>query len=309
MEIISAKNIIKQHPTGHGVNGISLSVYKGQSFGVLGANGSGKTTLTRLIAGLDRIQQGNLCVLGHSIYPHPIKLRRQCGIALDTPAHWESLSGRQNLMFFARQYGLAGATLKQHVDELLIQADLMDQADDPISAYSFGMRRKLNTIAALAHDPELLILDEPSAGVDMAFLDQLAQWIQQRREKGKTTWIADNDADWLERTATDVICLSNGQVQAQGSVQELMESVDAQYRIMVTLGSSDLLATPTLSGISNYQCKDNHISADLSDDSHLPVELLQWITAQGGHIRTVEVHSVTLHEALGQHIRQMENSV
>jgi ABC-2 type transport system ATP-binding protein len=309
VEIISAKNIIKQHPTGYGVNGISLSVYKGQSFGVLGANGSGKTTLTRLIAGLDRIQQGNLCVLGHSIYPHPIKLRCQCGIALDTPAHWESLSGRQNLMFFARQYGLASTILKQHVDELLIQADLMDQADDPISAYSFGMRRKLNIIAALAHDPELLILDEPSAGVDMAFLDQLAQWIQQRREKGKTTWIADNDADWLERTATDVICLSNGQVQAKGSVQELMESVDAQYRIMVTLGSSDLLAIPSLSGISNYQCKDNHISADLSDDSHLPVELLQWITAQGGHIRTVEVHSVTLHEALGQHIRQMENAV
>lgn len=306
MEIILANNITKRYGTGRGVENLSFSVHQGQCLGVFGANGSGKTTLTRLITGLDRIQEGNLCVLGHSQYPHTIKIRRQCGIVLDTPAHWESLSGRQNLFFFARQYGLNGSSLKQRVDELLIKADLMSQADDLVSAYSFGMRRKLSIISALAHDPELLILDEPSAGVDMPFLDLLAEWIDQRGKNDKTTWIADNDADWLARTATDVIYLSRGHIQARGTVQELMEFVDAKYRITVILGNSDLSATPTMSGISNYQCNNHQLTADLDNDVQLPVELLQWITAQGAHIRTMEIRSMTLHEALQQQVKKQE---
>jgi ABC-2 type transport system ATP-binding protein len=309
VDIIKAQNIIKLHQTGHGVDGISFSVHKGQSLGVLGANGSGKTTLTRLVAGLDRIQQGNLSVLGHSISPHSIQLRRQCGIALDSPAHWELLSGRQNLVFFARQYGLTGTALKQRTDELLVQADLMNQADDPVSTYSFGMRRKLNIIAALSHNPELLILDEPSAGIDMTFQDRLAQWIRERGENGKTTWIADNDADWLEQAATDVILLSNGRIQAQGSVKELMCSVDARYRITITIGNSYFSAVPILPGIHNYQCKVNLVTADLSNDAQGPIELMQWITAQGQHIRTVEIRSITLHEALQQCVNEREVAV
>lgn len=306
MEIITAQHITKRHKGGHGIEDISFSVRKGQCFGVLGANGSGKTTLTRLIAGLDRLEQGRLLVFDRSGYPHPAALRRRCGIALDTPAHWETLSGRQNLFFFARQYGLAGAALNERMDELLREADLTAQADEPIAAYSFGMRRKLNSLQALAHAPDLLILDEPSAGVDMAFLDRLAQWIRQRCNDGKTTWIADNDAGWLGQVATDVIYLSEGRVTAGGGVKDLMESIDARYRIEISLEQPAFSDTPTLPGVRHFHCEKNRIRADLNGRARLPVELLEWITDRGGQVRSMEIRAITLHEALLQSAEQKE---
>jgi ABC-type multidrug transport system ATPase subunit len=273
---------------------------------VLGANGSGKTTLTRLVAGLDRPQSGSLSVLGAPSYPRPSGLRRCCGVALDQPAHWETLSGRQNLWFFARQYGLGGSALRKRTDELLNEAGLASQADEPVAVYSFGMRRKLNMIEALIHDPDLLILDEPSAGVDVDFLDRLVQIVQQRCERGKTTWVADNDADWLARVATDVILLSAGRIEAKGTVPELVASIGARNRVDILLEEPGFCATPTIAGVEAFSCEKNHISADVGGDPELPVNLLGWITASGGRVRSMEIRSVTLREALQQRAERQE---
>jgi ABC-type multidrug transport system ATPase subunit len=306
MEPIVAQDIVRHHRNGRGVDGVSLSVGAGQCFGVLGANGSGKTTLTRLVAGLDQSEHGCLSVLGEPAYPRPPRLRRRCGVALDTPAHWDNLSGRQNLWFFARQYGLNGSSLSRRVDELLCDSDLAAQADEPVAVYSFGMRRKLSVIEALAHDPDLLILDEPSAGVDVEFLDRLVQWVRGRCERGKTTWVADNDADWLARAATDVILLSEGRLEARGAVPELMASVCARNRIDIELEQSDFGATPTISGILGFRCDGNHLKADFESNPELPAELLGWITASGGRVRSMEIRSVTLREALIRRAEQQE---
>jgi ABC-type multidrug transport system ATPase subunit len=227
MESIIAQDIVRRYHGGRGINGVSVSVEAGRCLGVLGANGSGKTTLTRLIAGLDRIESGRLFVLGAPAYNRPSDLRRRCGVALDKPAHWDALSGRQNLWFFARQYSLGSSGLQTRVEELLAEADLSSQADEPVSDYSLGMRRKLSIIEALVHDPDLLILDEPSASIDVAFLDRLVYLIRQRSESGKTTWITDNDPDWLARAATDAILLSDGRVTATGAVSQLLASYEA----------------------------------------------------------------------------------
>jgi ABC-type multidrug transport system ATPase subunit len=220
--------------------------------------------------------------------------------------HWETLSGRQNLWFFARQYGLNGSALSRRVDELLAEADLAAQADDAIETYSFGMRRKLSIIEAIAHDPDLLILDEPSAGADVAFLDRLIEWIRGRCERGKTTWVADNDADWLARAATEVILLCEGRVKAGGTVPELMASVGARNRVDIVLEQSDFGATPTIGGIVGFRCEGKRLSADVDGDPELPVELLRWITASGGHVRSMEIRSVTLHEALTRRAARQE---
>lgn len=298
MEPIIAKDLFRHYSTGRGVDGVSLSVKAGQCFGVLGANGSGKTTLTRLVAGLDRAQRGDMSVLGGTACPRPLGLRRRCGVALDSPAHWENLSGRQNLWFFARQYGLKGSYLYRRVGQLLCEAQLIDQADEPVAVYSLGMRRKLSVIEALVHDPDLLILDEPSAGADVAFLDRLVEWIKVRCERGKTTWIADNAADWLARAATDVILLSEGRIEARGAVSELMASVGARNRIDIVLEQSDFNATPDICGVIEFRRKENNLSADVDSNPELPIELLRWITASGGRVRSMEIRSMTLHEAL-----------
>jgi ABC-type multidrug transport system ATPase subunit len=309
VETIIAENIVRLYNNKQGVCGVSLSVQAGQCLGVLGANGSGKTTLTRLVAGLDQAESGRISVLGKPAYSRTLNLRRRCGVALDTPAHWETLSGRQNLWFFAQQFGLSGSNLIQRVDELLSEADLTMQADEPVSSYSFGMRRKLNIIEALSHDPELLILDEPSAGADETFLERLEKHIHRRCEKGRTTWITDNDADWLSRAATNAILLSEGRIKAQGSVPELMNSLGNRNRIDILLEQSGFSATPNISGINVFHCEGKHVTAEVVDNPDLPAELLSWITSCGGSVRSMEVRSVTLHEALKRQAAQQETKL
>jgi len=301
MNPIVAKDITRYYRTGRGVENVSLSVKSGQCFGVLGANGSGKTTLTRLVAGLDRVESGEISVLGKPAYQRPSHLRRRCGVALDSPAHWENLSGRQNLWFFARQYGISGSDLRRRVNESLDEANLAAQADEAVAGYSFGMRRKLAIIEALVHEPDLLVLDEPSAGIDIAFQDRLIERIRTRCEYGKTTWVADNDADWLARAATDVILLNEGRIEARGSVANLMASVTVRNRIEIVLEQSDFSATPNINGIMRFSCKENRLSAEVDGNPELPIELLKWIIASGGRVRSMEVRSVTLHEALVRH--------
>jgi ABC-type multidrug transport system ATPase subunit len=250
-----------------------------------------------------------LFVLGEPAYQRARQLRHHCGIALDTPAHWDRLSGRQNLWFFARQYGLADSGLSRRVEELLCQADLAAQANDPVASYSFGMRRKLSIIEALPHDPDLLILDEPSANMDEAFLERLVQWIHQRCESGRTTWVADNDADWLSRTATHAILLSNGRIQAKGEVPELMASIGARSRIDILLEQSGFDSTPNMNGVDAFHCDGNRITAKVHGGSQVPVELIRWITSNGGRVRSMEVRSMTLYEALMRRTTQREDSL
>jgi ABC-type multidrug transport system ATPase subunit len=300
VEPIVAESLIRRHRNGRGIDGVSLTLRAGQCLAALGSNGSGKTTLTRLVAGLDRSDQGRLFVLGEPACPRPRHLRKRCGVALDTPAHWETLSGRENLYFFARQYGLSRPHLAQRAGQLLDEADLAAQADDPVASYSFGMRRKLSIIEAMIHDPDLLILDEPSAGVDVAFVDHLVRWIRTRCDSGKTTWVADNDPDWLSRAATQAILLSGGRVEAEGPVRELMRSVGARHRIEIRLEKPGLEGVPRIAGIFEFHCEETIVTTQTNGDPGLPVELLGWITSHGGRIRAMEIHEVTLREALAQ---------
>lgn len=303
---VIAEDIVRRHRSGRGIDGISLTVESGQCLGVLGANGSGKTTLTRVVAGFDRIDRGSLLVLGQKAHPRPADIRRRCGIALDMPTHWNAVSGRQNLYFFARQYGLTEPHLSRRVNQLLEEASLADQADEPVSDYSFGMRRKLSVIEALVGDPDLLILDEASAGTDAAFLDRLTDWIDRRCEKGQTTWIADNDPDWLSRTATHAILLADGRIESRGAVRELMAAVGARSHVDIVLEHPTAIEPPHIPGIETFQCQEDRIAAELDGDPKSPAELLRWIASNGGRVRTMEIHTVTLREALARRAKRQE---
>jgi ABC-type multidrug transport system ATPase subunit len=308
VEPILAEDLVRQHRTGRGINSVSFAVDAGQCLGVLGPNGSGKTTLTRLVAGLTRPQRGRLSVLGEPAFPRRAQLRMRCGIALDHPAHWENLTGRQNLSFFARQYGVVGSALRRRVDQLLAEADLLAQADDPVATYSFGMRRKLAVIEALVHAPDLLILDEPSAGADAAFLERLVQWIRERCERGRTTWVAANDPDWLSRAATHALLLAEGRIEARGAVPELMASIGARNRIEIVLEGSGWDEAPDIEGIYEYRCEDSRMSVEVDGRPELPAQLLEWVLAHRGRVKTLEVHAVTLREALAKRAVRREGA-
>lgn len=297
MPVVEAKDLVREYAAGRGVCGISLSVEAGECYALLGRNGSGKSTLTRLLLGLERPDGGELTVLGHPVPAAPRGHLSRLGAALDTSVHWEALSGWANAGFVARAYGMAEDAIRSRLGELFELADLASQADEPVSRWSFGMRRKLSLVEALCHQPELLVLDEPTAGVDEHFLVRLAERVRDRSAAGRTTWVAANDAEWLAGVATRVAFLDGGRLVAEGAVGELVGEVAPLREVQITLAAVAEVPRPDLDGLRALSQEGTTLRALVEDDRALTPRLIEHVVAAGGQVQRVEVLRSTLREA------------
>ena len=170
---LEAKNIGRLYKSsGRGVSDVSLSVAPGEVFGLMGPNGSGKSTLLRILSTAIAPDSGTFRVGGIDGLNEKRKVRARMGLMVDRPTHYGDLTGSANAYFFARAYGMDEAKAEGAIAELFDYFDLTEYADDKVKTYSYGMGKKLALIEALAHGPELLLLDEPSLGLD--YTSQLA---------------------------------------------------------------------------------------------------------------------------------------
>ncbi len=297
MPVIDAKDLTCEYAPRRGVRGVSLTVEAGQCIALLGRNGSGKTTLTRLLAGLQRPDAGRLRVLGCPVDAGGREHLRRCGAVLDRSVHWEALSGRQNAWFAARSYGVTGDDAATRIDELLSAADLADRADDAVATYSFGMRRKLDIVCATVHQPDLLLLDEPTTGLDPQFLLRLTGMIRRRSEDGQTTWLAGNDVDFAAELADRVVFLDAGEVVADAPPADLLAELDATQEVDVRLARPHEIAAPQWPGVRSFAQEAEAVTAVLEGGSSAVEKLLAWIAECGGELRTVEVRRPTLRDA------------
>src|ERR687894_455755 len=170
---LEAKNISRRYmSSGRGVGGVSFSVEPGEVFGLVGPNGSGKSTLLRVLSTAIEPDRGTFSVAGADGLGEKRKVRARMGLMVDRPTHYGDLTGRENAYFFARAYGVEESKAEAVVGELLDFFDLSEYADDRVKTYSYGMGKKLALVEALAHRPDVLLLDEPSLGLD--YTSQLA---------------------------------------------------------------------------------------------------------------------------------------
>lgn len=297
MQAIVAHNLARRYASGRGVCGLSLGVAAGECYAVLGRNGSGKSTLVRLLLALERPDAGDLEVLGESVARGSRRHLAGCGAALDRPVYWEALTGRQNAAFALAQYG-DHTTAPARLAAWLDRAGLAAQADDPVATYSYGMRKKLSLIEALAHEPALAILDEPTAGVDPQFLVELAGEISGRSRGGRTTFIASNDPDWIARVATRVAFVEAGCIVAEGTVEDLLAGVARLQEVQITLETAAPVPSPTdLPGLESCVQDGAALTAMMADDPHLVPRLLERLTAAGAAVRRLEVRRPSLRDA------------
>ncbi len=297
MNVIEAHSLVREYAPHRGVSGVSLDVAPGQCYAVLGRNGCGKTTLTRLLLGLERPSAGGLSVLGYRVDAGSRCHLRRCGAALDTSVHWEHLTARQNASFIARSFGMSPNAIKERLDELLALADLANHADEPVANYSFGMRGKLSIIEAMLHEPELLILDEPTSGVDAQFLARLGNLIRLRCTAGQTTWISGNDPDWSSQVATHVAFMDAGSIVAEGTPARLVAELSPTCEVRIGMESPTDLGEPHLNGVQSFSQNGETLTAVVTDDQVLIGRLIQWVCTSGGRLRTVEVRRPTLRDA------------
>ncbi len=297
MPVIEAHNIVCQFAPGRGVCGVSLSIEPGQCYILLGRNGSGKTTFTKLLLGLSKCDSGKLTVLGCDLSAGTREHLTRCGVASDSAVHWDNLTGRANAYFVARSYGLSDQQITHRLDGLLAEADLLAQADEPVATYSFGMRRKLSIIQAVLHEPELLILDEPTAGLDAHFTANLAGMIAARSEKNLTTWLAGNDPDFAADVASHVAFMDAGKIITEGTPAQLIADLSDSQEVSIELQGKTALPRPDLPGLVSFVQDGEQLVSLLENDAHLVGKLIHWITDVGGRIHTVDVRRPRLRDA------------
>ena len=183
--MIRVKGLQKSFGTNLAVAGVSFEIHQGETFGLLGPNGAGKTTTIHLLTGLLRPDAGDVSIAG-SPDPTRLEVRRQIGVAPQSIALYDRLTGAENVAFLGRLYGLSGSKLRERVDAVLDFAGLSDRRNDRISTYSGGMKRRLNLAAALVHEPAVLFCDEPTAGVDPQSRNHIYAGIKTLARQGKT---------------------------------------------------------------------------------------------------------------------------
>jgi ABC-2 type transport system ATP-binding protein len=218
------------------VDGISLEIARGETFGLLGPNGAGKTTTLSMIVGLLAPDSGSVEVGGAD--PMQPATRRRIGICPQSVSLYPELTGRQNLTFFARLQGLTGQALRERVDWALEFAGLTDRAGGRVGTYSGGMQRRLNLAAGLVHDPEIILCDEPTVGVDPQSRNHLFESIERLRDQGHTILYTTHYMEEAQRLCGRVAILDQGRVLALGSPDELIAAHGGTATVIAELAGA-----------------------------------------------------------------------
>ncbi|MHB1501364.1 MAG: ABC transporter ATP-binding protein [Candidatus Dormibacteria bacterium] len=224
--VLEAERLSRRFRNGRGVGPVDLTIRAGEVVALVGPNGSGKTTLLRCLATRSTPQAGLVRWFRDA---DPKSARGQIGVVFDHTAHADELSARANLAFFTASKRVAG----ERSAPLLLEAELLEVADEPVSSYSYGMRRRLLLAEALAGEPRLLLLDEPTLGLDVAGKRWLTGVLNERSGSGLTACISTNDTEFVEQVATRVCFLVEGRVVHDAPVRDLLASLGGAREIRV----------------------------------------------------------------------------
>lgn len=221
------------------VNGLSLSIEKGEIFGLLGPNGAGKSTTVNMAVGFLAPDRGEISIAGKGSPVDP-NVRKLLGVAPQELALYDELSGHENLQFFGSLYGLSKSVLRKRIDEVLQDVGLEDRSADQVKGYSGGMKRRLNIAVALLHKPELLFLDEPTAGVDPQSRNKILETTQRLAKEGTTIVYTTHYMEEAERVCDRVAIVDCGKIQAIDTVDALISEHGGQNTLVVDLKDETL---------------------------------------------------------------------
>ncbi|MFD1174714.1 ABC transporter ATP-binding protein [Paenibacillus puldeungensis] len=194
---IQAKNVIRKFDEKEVLHGISLDVRKSEIFGLLGPSGSGKTTFVKMISGIDEATSGEIEVLGTRM--PKLTMMNRIGYMAQSDAMYSELTAKENLEFFGALFGLRGAKMKQRIQDVMELVNLTEHLKRPVSAYSGGMKRRLSLAIALMHEPEVLILDEPTVGIDPVLRKSIWDEFEQLSQKGTTILVTTHVMDEADK--------------------------------------------------------------------------------------------------------------
>ena len=282
------------------VDELTLEVNAGEVLGLLGHNGAGKTTTVRLLNGVLAPTGGTAHVLGLDPLTDGPQLRSQTGVLTETPSLDEALTARDNLTIYAGLYGLPGTEIPARVRSLLETFELTDRADEKVGGYSRGMRQRLALARTLIHNPKLLFLDEPTAGLDPAITRDVHTLIRElSHEDERTILLCTHNLDEAQRLCDRVAILEHGKLVALGAPSELARDLWQGVNVVIELDRPpealeiDPKALPSGAGAFSWNDKTREATIRLPDRQSIP-DLVRGLVTAGARITRVVPQDPTL---------------
>ncbi len=306
--IIEVHNLEKQYaPTAEkAVKGISFAIKQGEIFSLLGPNGAGKTTTISMISCLLAPTAGDALIAGHSIRREPMKVKQTIGVVPQEIALYDTISARENLVFWGRMYGLSGTKLQERITTTLKIAGLEDRAGDKVETYSGGMKRRLIIAVGLLHEPQVLYMDEPTVGIDPQSRRRILDTVKELNRQGLTVLYTTHYMEEAEELSDRIGIIDHGQLVAMGTQQELTQTV-GQFDTVVVQMEGEIETAALLAGVSQLPGVHKadgtvaHLIVQANDAKQTLSHLLNWTDGQGLHLRGVEIQEPNL-EAVFLHL-------
>jgi ABC-2 type transport system ATP-binding protein len=313
--VIQTDGLIRHFGEVAAVNGLSFAVQQGEVFGFLGHNGAGKTTTIRLLNGVLTPTAGTLRVLGLDPVTEGPALRRRTGILTEAPSLDERMTARENLAFYARLYDVPEERVNSRVDELMEQFELAERADDKAGGYSKGMKQRLALARALLHNPELLFLDEPTAGLDPVATRRVHELIRWLSGHGRTVFLCTHNLVEAQKLCDRVAVLEHGRMLALGTPAELGQRFAHRQRLEVEVSRETmpraLQMLTAMHGITEVTQENSAVIFSGADHETIP-DVISLLVAEGVRIYRVTPQEPSLEDVYfalhGEETGEMEVS-
>jgi ABC-2 type transport system ATP-binding protein len=294
---VRAEGLIRHFDDIKAVDGVSFEVERGEIFSLLGPNGAGKSTTISMLSCLLRPSDGDAFVMGHSILKEPQDVKGAIGVVPQEIALYEDLSARENLLFWGKMYGLRGAELHKKVDEVLELIGLVERQKGRVGKYSGGMKRRVNIGIALLHTPDVIIMDEPTVGIDPQSRRHILDGVVAFNQQGGTVLYTTHYMEEAQELSNHIAIMDRGKVIAKGTHDELVQIVGEQDRIDLELSSevgAVVESWRAIPGVSQVTADDGAASL-LVDDSNLVLpQVFEIANKNSVRITSVEIREPNL---------------
>jgi ABC-2 type transport system ATP-binding protein len=290
--VLAVRGITKSFGRIAAVRGVDFEIGPGETYGLLGPNGAGKTTSISIVAGLLEADAGEVLVGGERLTTRTIAPKRLVGLVPQELAVYPDLTARENLRFFGRLYGLNRAELALRVDRVLETVGLTDRADDPAKEYSGGMKRRLNIAIGLLHEPMLLILDEPTVGVDPQSRNAILESVEGLAGEGMAVLYTTHYMEEAERLCDRVGIIDAGEIKAEGDRRSLTALIGEKDRIVVeTAGHGDSVADRlrALPSVASATAVDHRIELLVDGAAETLSSVFGLLSAAGVSVTSLQV--------------------
>ncbi len=294
---IEVQDLHKRFGDVRAVQGVSFTVQHGEIFSLLGPNGAGKTTTISMLCCLLTPDQGDALVVGHSVLHQPMAVKEAIGVVPQEIALYEDLSARENLDFWGKMYSLRGAALRQRVDEVLEIIGLADRQKGAVKKFSSGMKRRLNIGIALLNRPQVIIMDEPTVGIDPQTRRNILDSVKDMNRQGTTILYTTHYMEEAQELSDHIAILDHGRLIALGSHEELVRIVGELARIDLTTSAAPEQVVEVwrqTEGVQRVSVADGVLTVLVDDSNVVLPRLFEAASRAGSRITSVQIQEPNL---------------